>query len=90
MPRPPLATVASLDSAPRVLAVRRDVLQEKLAADPRFAAHFYRAVAIFLADRPRAATTQVGYGQPEQDAANDLGDELLKTSCWARGGSTIC
>jgi CRP-like cAMP-binding protein len=80
--RPPLATVASLDTA-RVLAVRRDVLLEKLAADAKFAAHFYRAVAIFLADRLRATTTRLGYGQPEQDAAPDaadeLGDELLET-----------
>jgi CRP-like cAMP-binding protein len=80
--RPPLATVASLDSA-RVLAVRRDVLQQKLAADAQFAAHFYRAVAIFLADRLRSTTTRLGYGQPEQDAAPDaadeLGDELMET-----------
>ena len=48
-----------------------------------FAAHFYRAVAIFLADRLRATTTRLGYGKPEQDAAADaadeLGDELLET-----------
>ena len=80
--RPPLATVASLDAA-RVLAVRRDVLQQKLLSDVSFAAHFYRAVAIFLADRLRTTTTRLGYGQPEQDAvpdaADDLGDELLET-----------
>jgi hypothetical protein len=80
--RPPLATVASLDSA-RVPALRRDVLQQKLAADAKFAAHFDCAVAIFLANRLRAATTRLGYGQPEQDAAPDaadeLGDELWET-----------
>ena len=67
----------------RVLSVRRDVLLEELAADAKFAAHFYRAVAIFLADRLRATTTRLSYGQPEQDAAPDaadeLGDELLET-----------
>jgi hypothetical protein len=40
-------------------------------------------VAIFLADRLRATTTRLSYGQPEQDAAPDaadeLGDELLET-----------
>jgi hypothetical protein len=74
--------VASLDTA-RVLAVRRDVLLEKLAADAKFAAHFYRAVAIFLADRLRTTTARLGYGQPGQDAAPDaadeLGDELMET-----------
>src|ERR1700722_18952146 len=33
--RPPLATVTALDTA-RVLAVQCDVLQQKLAADPKF------------------------------------------------------
>ena len=80
--RPPLATVTALDTA-RVLAVRRDVLQAKLAADARFAANFYRALAIFLADRLRATTARLGYGRPEQDAAPDaadeLGDDLMET-----------
>src|ERR1035438_544507 len=55
--RPPLATATALDAA-RVLAVRREVLQTKLASDSKFAANFYRALAIFLADRLRATTTR--------------------------------
>lgn len=81
-PRPPMATVTALESA-RVLTVRRDVLLAKLSGDTRFAANFYRALAIFLADRLRATTTRLGYGRPEQDAvpdaADELGDELLET-----------
>jgi CRP/FNR family transcriptional regulator, cyclic AMP receptor protein len=83
--RPPLATVTA-DGAARVLAVRRDVLREKLDADPKFAANFYRALAIFLADRLRSTTAMLGYGPPEQDAApeapglsDELGDELMET-----------
>jgi CRP/FNR family cyclic AMP-dependent transcriptional regulator len=80
--RPPLASVTALDAA-RVLAVRRDLLQAKLAGDVRFAAHFYRALAIFLADRLRATTTRLGYGRPEQDAvpdaAEELGDDMMET-----------
>jgi CRP-like cAMP-binding protein len=80
--RPPLATVTALDTA-RILAVRRDLLQTKLAADPRFAANFYRALAIFLADRLRTTTTRMGYGPPEQDAVveegDELGDDLMET-----------
>lgn len=80
--RPPLATVAAMDNA-RVLAVRRDVLQAKLASDPRFAVNFYRALAIFLSDRLRATTARLGYGRPEQDAvpesAAELGDDLMET-----------
>jgi CRP-like cAMP-binding protein len=80
--RPPLATATALDAA-RVLAVRREVLQTKLAADSKFAANFYRALATFLADRLRATTTHMGYGPPEQDAtaehADELSDDLMET-----------
>jgi CRP/FNR family cyclic AMP-dependent transcriptional regulator len=81
--RPPLATVMALDAA-RILAVHRDVLQSKLVADSKFAANFYRALAIFLADRLRTTTTRLGYGRPEQDAEveadDELGDDLMETA----------
>jgi CRP/FNR family transcriptional regulator, cyclic AMP receptor protein len=73
--RPPLATVTALDAA-RVLVVPRDILQQKLESDPKFASNFYRALAIFLADRLRTTTTRLGYGRPEQDAVGDSADEL--------------
>jgi CRP/FNR family cyclic AMP-dependent transcriptional regulator len=80
--RLPLATVTALDTA-RVLVVGRDVLLAKLAADPKFAANFYRALAVFLADRLRATTARMGYGRPTQDAAveadEELGDDLMET-----------
>jgi CRP/FNR family cyclic AMP-dependent transcriptional regulator len=80
--RPPLATATALDAA-RVLAVRREVLQTKLASDSKFAANFYRAIATFLADRLRATTTRMGYGPPDQDAtaehADELSDDLMET-----------
>jgi len=50
--RPPLATVTCLTPT-RVLDVPRRQIHEKLAADDHFAARFYRAVAVFLADRLR-------------------------------------
>ena len=37
-------------------------LREKLATDFPFAARFYRAICIFLADRMRATTQRLGYG----------------------------
>jgi CRP-like cAMP-binding protein len=80
--RLPLATATALDAA-RILAVRREVLSAKLAADSKFAANFYRALAIFLADRLRATTTRMGYGPPEQDTAveadDELSDDLMET-----------
>ena len=63
--------------------MRRDILQAKIAADTRFAANFYRALAIFLADRLRATTTRLAFGRPGQeaaaDAADELGDDLMET-----------
>jgi CRP/FNR family transcriptional regulator, cyclic AMP receptor protein len=70
---PPSATVTASGRAV-VLALAKSVLQERLAADAPFAARFYRALAIFLADRLRSATHRLGYG-----SAGDLtGEEALK------------
>ncbi|HZT89429.1 MAG TPA: cyclic nucleotide-binding domain-containing protein [Stellaceae bacterium] len=73
---PPSATVTAVDEAV-VLALAKTALQERLAADPGFAARFYRALAIFLADRLRATTRRLGYGRAG-DLASDgaLEDEL--------------
>jgi CRP/FNR family cyclic AMP-dependent transcriptional regulator len=76
--RPPLATATAIDAA-RILAVPRVLLQSKLASDSRFAANFYRALAITLANRLRATTLRLGYGPPEQDVAYELSDDLMET-----------
>src|SRR5260221_1788374 len=60
--RPPLASVrAAMDAV--MLMVKADVLRAKLAKDSAFASRFYRAVAIFLADRLRVTTSRLGYDQ---------------------------
>lgn len=60
-----------------VLAVPKKVLQEKLNEDAPFAARFYRALSLFLADRMRNTIRRMGYGkdQPETQAQTDF-DEL--------------
>ncbi|MBD2329009.1 cyclic nucleotide-binding domain-containing protein [Alkalinema sp. FACHB-956] len=59
--RPPMATVtAERDSL--VFAIPRESLQRKLEEDGDFAAHFYRAIALFLADRMRNTVGMLGYG----------------------------
>jgi CRP-like cAMP-binding protein len=68
---PPSATVSAFGSAV-VLALPQAVIQQRLAEDPGFAARFYRALAIFLADRLRATTRRLGYG-----GAGGLDDEAL-------------
>ncbi|WP_338847637.1 cyclic nucleotide-binding domain-containing protein [Massilia sp. W12] len=71
--RPPTATVSALSDGV-VLALERSRLQKKLAADIAFAAHFYRAVAHFLAERMRATVQRIGSKQA-QDV--ELDESLL-------------
>jgi CRP-like cAMP-binding protein len=72
--RPPSATVtAEQDSV--VLAVPRKTLELKLQ-DPPFAARFYRALSVFLADRLRQTTSQLGYGTPRENDSTDPATEI--------------
>jgi CRP/FNR family cyclic AMP-dependent transcriptional regulator len=57
--RAPTATVTATAEA-GVLAVPREALNAKLHDDPGFAGRFYRAVAVFLADRLRSTLLLVG------------------------------
>lgn len=59
--RPPTATVRSVSEA-RVFAVRHGALRSKLSLDPGFAARFYRALCIFLANRLSRADAMIGAG----------------------------
>lgn len=72
--RPPTGTVTTLTDN-TILAIPFDKLREKLRSDPRFAARFYRALGLFLAQRIRSTTLMLAIGEvlPEEE---DLGDEL--------------
>jgi CRP/FNR family transcriptional regulator, cyclic AMP receptor protein len=73
---PPSATVTAAGSA-AVLALSKTLLQQHLTSDAAFAARFYRALAIFLADRLRATTRRLGYGRiGDLDSEAALEDEL--------------
>lgn len=71
---PPSATVTALDSL-TVLAMNRDRMRARLESEPAFAARFYRALAILLSDRLRAATGQGGDGL----APDELDETVLDT-----------
>lgn len=73
---PPSATVSAIGDA-AVLALPRALIHKRLAEDAGFAARFYRALAIFLADRLRATTRKLGYGRAgDLDPEAPLEDEL--------------
>ncbi len=73
--RPPSASVVSSGKC-NVLAIPRVELQDKLDRDFKFASHFYRAIAVFLAERLRVTTGRLGYGSAQQDNEADDADEI--------------
>jgi CRP/FNR family transcriptional regulator, cyclic AMP receptor protein len=62
--RPPLATVTALTDA-LVFSIPRQQLVRKLKDDSAFAARFYQAIALFMADRLRTTVALLGYGYEE-------------------------
>lgn len=74
--RPPLASVTATEST-QVLSISRANLFLKLQRDPHFAGRFYRAIALYLADRLRVTSSRLGYGDSAQDNSPDELDDSL-------------
>lgn len=72
---PTSASVKVLRAA-RVLAVPKRSIEERLERDAPFAARFYKAIAIFLADRMRNTLARFGYGEASREDAGPRLDEL--------------
>ncbi|GAB2180919.1 hypothetical protein DLREEDagrD3_11420 [Denitratisoma sp. agr-D3] len=78
---PPSATVAA-EGECVVLEVDKKALEAKLAADPAFGHRFFRALALFLADRLRGTMQRMGYGgdsglDSEEILEDELDDNIL-------------
>jgi len=76
--RPPSASVTAAQDS-QILTVPSHILRAQLSKDTAFAARFYRALAVFLADRLRVTTARFGYGSsPEtEDAADELAEDQI-------------
>lgn len=75
---PTSATVQALDDV-RLLDMPRMALEARFAADPGFGMRFFRAIAVFLAERMRNTTARLGYGKGDPIAPIAAGmqeDEL--------------
>jgi CRP/FNR family cyclic AMP-dependent transcriptional regulator len=72
---PPSATVTAVGEG-LALFLDKDALARKLEADVAFGCRFYRALAIFLADRMRGTMRRMGGGVPELDPKTAAKDEL--------------
>ena len=76
---PPSATVRSAGSA-EVLAIDKRRIEDRLGENAAFAGRFYKALAIFLADRLRATTRRKpGGGKIDTSAieADELDESVL-------------
>lgn len=54
-----------------VLAIAKATLSDRLKTDVGFAARFYKALALFLADRMRNTIRRMGYGNLQDEPARD-------------------
>jgi len=76
-PRPPSASVQAVQDS-RLLAISRELLSSKLQKNQAFAARFYKAIAVFLADRLYVTVGRFGYGSAQQDVdVDELSDSRL-------------
>jgi len=77
----PTAVSVEVSADATVLRIPDAVLRDKLAADFAFAARFYRAICVFLADRMRSTTRRMGYGdsQAADTAKDELNESVLDT-----------
>lgn len=64
--RPPSVSVMVTQSA-EVFKISRDDINLRLASNPDFKASFYYSLALFLSNRLRKTTDQLGYGSPEEE-----------------------
>jgi CRP/FNR family transcriptional regulator, cyclic AMP receptor protein len=72
---PPSATVTATREGV-ALFLDKKAMSQKLEADIGFGFRFYRALAIFLADRLRTTVRRMGYGKQELNAEIIAKDEL--------------
>uniref|UniRef100_UPI00289B1D51 hypothetical protein n=1 Tax=Chryseobacterium sp. TaxID=1871047 RepID=UPI00289B1D51 len=52
--------------------ISRNVIDSRLSTNSDFRANFYYALALFLSNRLRKTTEQMGYGKPEEEDLIDI------------------
>lgn len=64
--RPP--SVSVIVTKPSVVyQISRNIINTRMATNPEFRSNFYYALALFLSNRLRKTTDQLGYGNPEEE-----------------------
>ncbi|KQM32206.1 cyclic nucleotide-binding domain-containing protein [Chryseobacterium sp. Leaf201] len=62
---PSVSVVAAKHSS--VFVIPKDLITRRMNENPSFRANFYYAIALFLSNRLRNTTDQLGYGKPEEE-----------------------
>lgn len=78
------AASVRVDQEAVVLAIPKPLLQSKLHTDASFAARFYRALSLFMANRMRSTIRRMGYGKVEVSTAHESGPDELDTDILGR------
>lgn len=71
--RPPSVSVIAAETT-TVYCISRELMNSRLASNLEFRANFYYAISLFLSNRLRKTTSQLGYGTPEE---TDIIDENI-------------
>jgi CRP-like cAMP-binding protein len=72
--RPPSVSVIATEPA-AIYSISRELMNSRLANNLEFKANFYYAISLFLSNRLRKTTSQLGYGSP--DEADTLDENVL-------------
>lgn len=64
--RPPSVNVIATTHT-SVFVISKDLIYRRMESHPEFKASFYYALALFLSNRLRKTTNQLGYGNPEEE-----------------------
>ncbi len=71
--RPPSVSVVAEETS-SVYSISREMMQNRFDIDTEFKANFYYAIALFLSNRLRRTTEQLGFDSPEE---TDMVDEKI-------------
>ncbi len=63
--RPPSVSVIATEAS-TIYSISRELMNSRLANNLEFKANFYYAISLFLSNRLRKTTSQLGYGSPDE------------------------
>ena len=63
--RPPSVSVMAVEAC-EIFVISKALIEERMKMDIQFKANFYYALALFLSNRLRKTTDQLGFGTPEE------------------------